>query len=176
MQLEALFSSPRVDCCDWRVGRSRQSAVRVVCLARSDRVHRQDIPGQPELPDRPRSMPAYAIMAELPEEPDVAVFCLGKRAGFSGPLSRRAEPWDSRGAVIYDGGLSRNRAKTGRQLQGKIEGICREADIALVWSQLYGRASTRIIPALPILARSGATWAGLAGNVGIVSQSGGFLH
>jgi acyl-CoA synthetase (NDP forming) len=74
-------------------------------------------------------------MAELPEEPDVAVFCLGN-ARVLGAFVAAAER-GIKGAVIYDGGFA-EQGEDGRRLQGQIEGICREADIALCGPNCMG--------------------------------------
>jgi len=109
----------------------------------------------------------YASMAELPEAPDVAVFCLGHERVL-GAFVAAAER-GIKGAVIYDGGFA-EQGEDGRRLQGEIEGICGEADIALCGPNCMGvlnphHPSTTYLQELrnPV---------GLAGNMGIVSQSG----
>ncbi len=74
-----------------------------------------------------------------------------------------------RGAVIYDGGFA-ERGEDGRRLQTRIEGICRDAGIALCGPNCMGVLSPhdRSTTYLQELRDP----AGLAGNVGIVSQSG----
>jgi acyl-CoA synthetase (NDP forming) len=111
----------------------------------------------------------YPSIADLPEAPDVAVFCLGHRLildAFEAAASRGI-----RGAVIYDGGFA-ERGDESRRLQDRIAAICREAGIALCGPNCMGILSP---------AESVSTYlqeirdpAGLAGNVGIISQSGGF--
>src|SRR5438874_5661595 len=110
----------------------------------------------------------YPRIAETPEAPDVAVFCLSHRLvldAFTAAAERGI-----RGAVIYDGGFA-ERGEEGRRLQDRIAGICRERGIALCGPNCMGilnpveRNSTylqEIRDPEP-----------LAGNVGIVSQSGG---
>jgi len=110
----------------------------------------------------------YPNIAETPEAPDVAVFCLSHRLvldAFTAAAERGI-----RGAVIYDGGFA-ERGEDGRQLQDRIAAICREREIALCGPNCMGilnpidRNSTylqEIRDPEP-----------LAGNVGIVSQSGG---
>src|SRR5215470_7610484 len=61
----------------------------------------------------------YASIAELPEAPDVAVFCVG-HARVLDPLQAAAER-GARAAVIYDGGFA-ERGAEGRRLQGQVEG------------------------------------------------------
>src|SRR5207245_2679785 len=73
-------------------------------------------------------------------------------------------------AVIYEGGFD-EQGSEGHRLQSQIEGICREADIALCGPNCMGvlnphHLSTTYLGEL-------RNPAGLAGNVGIVSQSGG---
>ena len=66
----------------------------------------------------------YASIAELPDAPDVAVFCVG-HARVLEPLLAAAQR-GIKAAVIYDGGFA-ERGDDGRRLQTQIEGICREA-------------------------------------------------
>jgi acetate---CoA ligase (ADP-forming) len=109
----------------------------------------------------------YSNVAELPEAPDVAVFCVG-HARVLDALVAAAER-GVRGAVIYDGGFA-ERGEDGRRLQTRIEGICRDAGIALCGPNCMGVLSPhdRSTTYLQELRDP----AGLAGNVGIVSQSG----
>jgi len=109
----------------------------------------------------------YSSVAELPEAPDVAVFCVGHARVLDALLA--AAERGVRGAVIYDGGFA-ERGEDGRQLQTRIEEICRDADIALCGPNCMGVLSPhdRSTTYLQELRDP----AGLAGNVGIVSQSG----
>ncbi len=111
--------------------------------------------------------PCCSSIAELPEAPDVAVFCVG-HARVLDVLLAAAER-GVRGAVIYDGGFA-ERGEDGRRLQTRIEGICRDAGIALCGPNCMGVLSPhdRSTTYLQELRDP----AGLAGNVGIVSQSG----
>src|SRR6516225_2130155 len=111
----------------------------------------------------------YADIAELPEAPDMAAFCVGYERVLE-PLSAAAQR-GVKAAVIYDGGFA-ERGETGRRLQTQIEGICRDGDIALCGPNCMGvlsphHRSTTYLQEL-------RDPSGLAGNVGIVSQSGGF--
>src|ERR1700758_2563765 len=74
-----------------------------------------------------------------------------------------------RAAVIYDGGFA-ERGEEGRRLQAKVEGICRDAGMALCGPNCMGVLSPhdRSTTYLQELRDP----AGLPGNVGIVSQSG----
>jgi acyl-CoA synthetase (NDP forming) len=111
----------------------------------------------------------YASIAELPVAPDTAVFCVG-HARVLEPLLAAAER-GVKGAVIYDGGFA-ERGEDGRRLQSQIEGICRDAQIALCGPNCMGVLSPhdRSTTYLQELRDP----AGLPGNVGIVSQSGAF--
>ena len=108
-------------------------------------------------------------IAELPETPDVALFCMGHERvldAFAAAADRGV-----RAAVIYDGGFA-EQGENGRRLQLQIAAICREAGIALCGPNCMGllnphHPSTTYLQEL-------RDPAGLAGNVGIVSQSGAF--
>jgi len=111
----------------------------------------------------------YPGIAELPEAPDVAVFCVGHERVLE-PFAAAAER-GIKAAVIYDGGFA-ERGEDGRRRQAQIEGICRDGGIALCGPNCMGvlsphHRSTTYLQEL-------RDPAGLAGNVGIVSQSGGF--
>jgi acetate---CoA ligase (ADP-forming) len=111
----------------------------------------------------------YASIAQLPEAPDVAVFCVGHERVLE-PFAAAAER-GIKAAVIYDGGFA-ERGEDGRRRQAQIEGICRDGGIALCGPNCMGvlsphHRSTTYLQEL-------RDPAGLAGNVGIVSQSGGF--
>ena len=113
----------------------------------------------------------YGSIAELPEAPDVAVFCVGHERVLD-PLAAAAER-GVKGAVIYDGGFA-ERGEDGRRLQSQIEGICRDAGIALCGPNCMGVLSPHHPSTTYLQELRDPT--GLAGNVGIVSQSGGILH
>jgi acyl-CoA synthetase (NDP forming) len=111
----------------------------------------------------------YGNIGELPEVPDVAAFCVGYQRVLE-PLATAAER-GVRGAVIYDGGFA-ERGEEGRRRQAKVEGICRDAGMALCGPNCMGVLSPhdRSTTYLQELRDP----AGLPGNVGIVSQSGAF--
>src|SRR5439155_4306900 len=112
--------------------------------------------------------PCYASIAETPEAPDIAVFCLGYRLILDALTAAAAR--GIRAAVIYDGGFA-ERGAEGRALQDKIAGICRDAGIALCGPNCMGILNPieRNTTYLQEIRDPGA----LAGNVGIVSRSGG---
>jgi acetate---CoA ligase (ADP-forming) len=111
----------------------------------------------------------YASIAELPAAPDVVAFCVGHERVFE-PLSAAARR-GVEAAVIYDGGFA-ERGESGRRLQAQIEGICRDGDIALCGPNCMGVLSPHHRSTTYLQELRDA--AGLAGNVGIVSQSGAF--
>jgi len=110
----------------------------------------------------------YGSILDTPEPPDVAAFCVGHRLvldAFTAAAERGI-----RGAIIYDGGFA-ERGAEGRVLQGKITDICRDAGIALCGPNCMGilnpiERNTTYLQEIRDPDR-------LAGNVGIVSQSGG---
>ena len=79
--------------------------------------------------------PCYASPAELPEAPDIAVFCLGHERVFS--AFEAAAKRGMKAAVIYDGGFAEQGAE-GRALQARIAAICVEAGIALCGPNCMG--------------------------------------
>src|SRR5207253_8403947 len=70
----------------------------------------------------------YPSIAETPEAPDVAVFCLGHRLILDAFIA--AAERGIRAAVIYDGGFA-ERGDEGQALQDNIAGSCRDAGTAL---------------------------------------------
>src|SRR5262249_8427646 len=110
----------------------------------------------------------YTSIAELPEAPDVAVFCLGN-ARVRGAFVAAAER-GVKAAGICDGRVA-EKNEEGRRLQSEIEGICREADIALCGPNCMGVLNPHHPSTIYLQELRNPD--GLAGNVGIVSQSGG---
>jgi acetate---CoA ligase (ADP-forming) len=111
----------------------------------------------------------YGSIAELPQTPDVVAFCVGHERVLE-PLAAAAQRGVN-SAVIYDGGFA-ERGESGRRLQARVEDICREAGIALCGPNCMGVLNShhRSTTYLQELREP----SGLAGNVGIVSQSGAF--
>src|SRR5450432_4238974 len=113
----------------------------------------------------------YSSVLDVPTVPDVVAFCIG------GALLLETLPQlAQRGvgaAVIYDGGFA-ERDEDGRRRQATITGLCREAGIALCGPNCMGilnpvARSTTYLAAL-------RDPAGLAGNVGLISQSGSICN
>jgi acetate---CoA ligase (ADP-forming) len=132
MRLEALFQPRSIAV----IGASEKPTVGRRMVASLDRI---GFTGRiyPVNPGYPTVLghTCYANMAELPEAPDVAVFCLGN-ARILGAFVAAAER-GIKGAVIYDGGFAEQGGE-GRRLQSEIEGICREAGIALCGPNCMG--------------------------------------
>lgn len=109
----------------------------------------------------------HTSIAELPLAPDVVALCVSSAQ--AEPLLRQAADKGARAAVIYDAGFA-ERGDEGTRLQASIVGLCREAGIALCGPNCMGVLS-------PI--ERSSSWiqelrdpSRLAGDIGIVSQSG----
>jgi acyl-CoA synthetase (NDP forming) len=111
----------------------------------------------------------YSGFAELPQAPDVAAFCLGHARVLESFLA--AAEKGVKAAVIYDGGFAEAGEK-GRALQARIAGVCREAGIALCGPNCMGVLSPHHKSSSYLQELRDP--AGLAGYVGIISQSGAF--
>jgi acyl-CoA synthetase (NDP forming) len=166
MRLEALFQPRSVAV----IGASEKPTIGRRLIASLDRFGFSG-PVFPVNPNYPTVLGrrCYASLEELPEAPDVAVFCVGYER-VPEPLALAAER-GVKAAFIYDGGFAEG-GEDGRRRQDQIEGICREAGIALCGPNCMGvlnphHRSTTYLQEL-------RDPAGLAGNVGIVSHSGGF--
>ena len=112
--------------------------------------------------------PCYPSPADLPEAPDVAVFSLGHERVL--PAFIAAAERGMKAAVIFDGGFA-EYGDEGRALQDKIAAICRERGIALCGPNCMGVLSPHHKSSSYLQELRDPT--GLAGNVGIISHSGG---
>ena len=110
----------------------------------------------------------WGSFADLPEAPDAAAFCLGHARVLESFVA--AAERGIKAAVIYDGGFA-ELDEQGRALQARIAAICRERGIALCGPNCMGILSPhhKSLTYMQELHEP----AGLAGNVGILSQSGG---
>ncbi|HEY1260324.1 MAG TPA: CoA-binding protein [Stellaceae bacterium] len=108
-------------------------------------------------------------VGELPEPPDTAVLCMGHERVLAAveASARRG----AKAAVVYDGGFA-ERDEAGRRRQARIAAICREAGIALCGPNCMGVLSPHH-PSTTYLQELRDP-AGLAGNVGLIAQSGAF--
>jgi acyl-CoA synthetase (NDP forming) len=110
----------------------------------------------------------YPSFAKLPEAPDIAVFCLGHERIVDAFIAGAKR--GMKAAVIYDGGFAEH-SSAGRERQAKIEEICREHDIALCGPNCMGVLNPHHKSSTYLQEVRDPT--GLAGNVGIISHSGG---
>jgi acyl-CoA synthetase (NDP forming) len=109
----------------------------------------------------------YPSLRDLPAPPDVVAFCVSTGRALDG-LRMTAEA-GGRAAVIYDGGFA-ERGEDGRKLQSDIAAICREANIALCGPNCMGVLSAH--DRSTTYMQEVRAMAGLAGDVGLISQSG----
>jgi len=109
----------------------------------------------------------YPSLTDLPEAPDVVVFSI--RNPLIPEQVRLAVKRGARAAVIYDSGFAELGAD-GARLQDEIAGLCREAGMAVCGPNCMGilNPPARVTTYKQTVMKA----AGLAGNVGIVSQSG----
>jgi len=114
-----------------------------------------------------QGLPCYPSLADLPQAPDLVLFCVASRRVLEGFEMLPAA--GARAAVVYDAGFAESGAE-GRAVQDRIDAICREAGIALCGPNCMGnmnphhRSTSYIMPI-----RDAAQ---LAGNVGVISHSG----
>src|SRR3989442_3076252 len=109
----------------------------------------------------------YPSVADLPRGVDVVAFCVNHAR-----VLEHMQPAADRGvgaAVIFDGGFAEAGAE-GRARQDAIAAICREASIALCGPNCMGVISPHVPSLVYIQALHDP--ARLAGNVGLISQSG----
>ena len=112
--------------------------------------------------------PCYPSFAELPEAPDVALFCLGHERVVDAFIAGAKR--GMKAAVIYDGGFAEHN-DAGRARQAKIAETCREYGIALCGPNCMGVLNPHDKSSLYLQELRDPTT--LAGNVGILSHSGG---
>jgi acyl-CoA synthetase (NDP forming) len=109
----------------------------------------------------------YPGIEALPEAPDVVAFCVGYTRILESfrPLAGKG----AKAAAIFDGGFA-ERGEEGARLQSEIVGICREAGILLNGPNCMGVLNPATRSSIYIQELRDP--AGLAGNVGLISQSG----
>jgi acyl-CoA synthetase (NDP forming) len=109
----------------------------------------------------------YPSLTDLPEAPDVVVFSI--RNPLIPEQVRLAVKRGARAAVIYDSGFA-ELGEDGAKLQAEIAGLCREAGMAVCGPNCMGILNP---PArVTTYKQTVMNTDGLAGNVGIISQSG----
>lgn len=109
----------------------------------------------------------YPSLRDTGMPPDVVAFCVNTERVLEG-LRTTAEV-GGRGAVIYDGGFA-ERGAEGKKLQSDIVGLCREAGIALCGPNCMG--ALNVHDGSTTYMQEVRDAAGLAGGVGLISQSG----
>jgi acyl-CoA synthetase (NDP forming) len=109
----------------------------------------------------------YPSVLDLPEPPDVVALCVSYTRILEN--FRALADKGARGAVIFDGGFA-ERGEEGRKLQATLVGICREAGIALAGPNCMGVLNPHHHSSVYMQDVRDTTR--LAGNVGLVSQSG----
>src|SRR5215469_1320518 len=166
MQLDALFRPQSIAV----VGASEKPTIGRRLIASLDRIgfKGEIFPVNPNY-STVAGRQCWPSLAELPAAPDVAAFCVGHERILD-PLTAAAAR-GVKAAVIYDGGFAEHGAD-GRRLQSRVESICREAGIALCGPNCMGVLSPRDRSTTYLQELRDPD--GLAGNVGIVSQSGAF--
>lgn len=113
------------------------------------------------------SAPCYPTLADLPQAPDVTALCVGRAQVL--PSLHLLAKRGGRAAVIYDSGFAEVGGE-GKRMQDEITGLCREASISICGPNCMGvlnpqgRSTT--------FKQTVRSMTGLAGNVGLVSQSG----
>jgi acyl-CoA synthetase (NDP forming) len=109
----------------------------------------------------------YPSLRDLPQAPDVVAFCVATERVLDG--IRQTAEINGRAAVVYDGGFA-ERGDDGKRLQAEIVGLCREAQIALCGPNCMGVLNVHDKSTTYMQEVREAE--GLAGHVGLVSQSG----
>ena len=109
----------------------------------------------------------YPSMSELPEPPDVVALCVSYTRIVES--FRTVADKGAGGAVIYDGGFAEH-GDEGRRRQAELVGMSREAGIALCGPNCMGILNPHHRSSAYMQEVRDPT--GLAGTVGLVSQSG----
>jgi acyl-CoA synthetase (NDP forming) len=109
----------------------------------------------------------YPALTDLPEAPDIVV--LSVRNPLVPEQIRLAAKRGARAAVIYDSGFA-ELGEDGARLQAEIAGICREANMPICGPNCMGilNPTARVTTYKQSVMKT----EGLAGNVGLISQSG----
>ena len=117
-----------------------------------------------------QGLPAYPSLIDLPQAADVAIIAL-PAAGAIEALRQAAES-GTRGAIIFSADFAES-GEEGRQRQDCLAAIAREHGVALLGPNCLGAfsASSRFYGSFSAMFEEGFS---PAGNVGIVSQSGGY--
>ena len=111
--------------------------------------------------------PCYPTVADLPEAVDVLAVCVNHTRVIE--HMRAAALRGVRGAIIFDGGFAEG-GDEGRRRQDELAAICREAGIALCGPNCMGVVNPHARSLVYIQTLRDPAL--LAGNVGMISQSG----
>lgn len=111
--------------------------------------------------------PCHPSIEALPLAPDAVAFCVGR--GEVLPALEQAARRGARAAVVYESGFG-ELGGDGLALQTRMVDLCREAGMALCGPNCMGILSPAARSSL--YKQEVRETAGLAGNVGLVSQSG----
>jgi acetate---CoA ligase (ADP-forming) len=109
----------------------------------------------------------YPSIEALPEAPDAVAFCVSYTRILENFVPVAAK--GAKAATIFDGGFA-ERGEEGAKLQAQIVAICREAGILLNGPNCMGVLNPATRSSIYIHELHDPT--GLAGNVGLISQSG----
>jgi len=109
----------------------------------------------------------YPSVADLPEAADVLAVCVNHARALE--HMRLAAARGVRAAIIFDGGFA-ERGEEGRRRQDELVSICHEAGIALCGPNCMGVVSPHARSLVYIQTLTDPAL--LAGNVGLISQSG----
>src|SRR5262249_962923 len=109
----------------------------------------------------------YPSLTDLPEAPDIVVFSI--RNPLIPEQMRLAAKRGARAAVIYDSGFA-ELGEAGGRLQEEIAGLAREAGMGVCGPNCMGILNPP--GRVTTYKQNIMSTAGLAGNVGIISQSG----
>jgi len=117
--------------------------------------------------DEVADTPCYDALSDLPEAPDVVAFCVSPARALD--AFRTLPDIGARAAVIFGGGFG-EAGDEGQAIQSEIVGLCQEAGIALCGPNCMGVISPHTRSAIYL--QGGRNREQLAGNVGLISQSG----
>jgi acyl-CoA synthetase (NDP forming) len=113
------------------------------------------------------NLTCYPSLTDLPEAPDVVVFSI--RNPLIPEQVRLAVRRGARAAVIYDSGFA-ELGEDGARLQAEIAGMCREAGMPVCGPNCMGILNPP--GRVTTYKQTVMSTDGLAGNVGVISQSG----
>jgi acetyl coenzyme A synthetase (ADP forming)-like protein len=114
-----------------------------------------------------QGQPAYASIADLPEPAELAVIAVP--AAVVNDVARECGAAGVRALLVISAGFA-EAGQTGKQRQGELLGICRDAGMRLIGPNCFGVLNTDPEVRLNV---TFATVAPPPGNVGFFSQSGG---